>query len=252
MFPPHGFNEETINQVKAFVKGEMDISTFMAHYRDSEEISAYLEWVIDSVALNQIPIKRRTVFMRNVNQNKPFQMRSYAEQFIKEYAQSFHDLSEKWKENPPKVGQYLSSLSPVTVLGAFKVHAIVSDIYYQIDPAETRTEKYHEEYEFLLDVLPRYLAGGICAENYVSQYILSKYPTSMKKSERKRLVKEEIKNAFKRDCKGFPRWIQMPEWPIGTDEKPMIYMGQKAFDHHTEYYFRSGCSNEKHTVRQWW
>ena len=30
----------------------------------------------------------------------------------------------------------------------------------------------------------------ISAENYVSQYILSKYPTSMKKGERKRLVKQ--------------------------------------------------------------
>lgn len=252
MFPPHSFSETTINQVKAFVKGEMDISDFMAHYKESKEISNYLEWVIDCITLNDIPIKRRIVLIKNVNQNKPFPMRSYAEQFIKEYALSFRDLSEKWKENPPKVGEYLLRLSPITAMGAFRIHAIVADIYYQIDPALERTQRYHEEYEFSLDILPSYLAGGISAENYVSRNIISKYPASMKKGERKRLIKEEIKNAFKRDCKGFPCWIQMPEWPIGKDEKPMIYVGQKVFEHHSEYYFRDGFSGEKQTVTQQW
>ena len=129
---------------------------------------------------------------------------------------------------------------------------IIADIYYQIDCSLERTEQYRAEYEFSLDVLPGYLAGGISAENYISQFILSKYPTSMKKGERKRLVREELKQAFQRECKGFPRWIQMPEWPIGSDEKPMVYIGQKAFEHHSEYYFRNSSTNEELTVIQWW
>ena len=132
------------------------------------------------------------------------------------------------------------------------IHSTVADIYYQVDPTLMRTEKYHTEYEFSLDVLPGYLAGGIAAENYISQHIMPKYPVSMKKGERKRLVKEEIKQAFPRDCKGFPRWIQMPEWPIGTNDTPMVYLGQKAFQDHSEYYFRDSKTNEKHTVTQWW
>ena len=180
------------------------------------------------------------------------QCQAIAEKFIKEYAQSFRDLSPKWKENPPRVGNFLRTQTHQTAHGAVTIYGIVADIYYQIDPTFPRTEKYSEEYEFSLDVLPGYLAGGISAENYVSQYILPKYPSTMKKGERKRLVKEEIKLAFQRECKGFPRWIQMPEWPIGSDNKPMIYLGQKAFDHHSEYYFRDSTTNEKYTVTQSW
>jgi hypothetical protein len=252
MLSSHDFSEETINCIKAFVKGDLPIADFMDLYRQSDKISSFLEWVIDTIATEQIPIKRRTVFMKNVNQNKPFQERSYAEQFIKVYCQSFLDLSDIWKANPPKVGNYLGKLSHLTALGAVTIYGVVADIYYQVDPAFPRTEKYMDEFLFCIDVLPGYLAGGVSAEDYVSQYILPKYPATMKKGERKHLVKEEIKQAFLRDCKGFPRWIQAPEWPIGTNNKPMVYTGQKAFEHHSEYYFRDGDTNEKHTVKQWW
>lgn len=252
MFSSHAFSEVTIDYIKAFVKGDLPIADFMALCHQSDEIFSFLEWVIDIITAKQIPIKRRTVYMKNVNQNKPFQERSHAEQFIKEYCQSFRDLSDEWKLNPPKVGNHIRTLSHLTAHGAMRIYGIVADIYYQIDPEFPRTEKYMEEFIFSFEVLPGYLAGGGSAEDYVSRYILVKYPATMKKGERKRLVKEEIKQAFQRDCKGFPRWIQAPEWPIGANNKPMVYMGQKAFEHHSEYYFRDSETNEKHTVKQWW
>lgn len=252
MFSSHDFSEVTIDCIKAFVKGNLPIADFMDLCHQSDEIFSFLERVIDIITAEQIPIKRRTVCMKNVNQNKPFQERSYVEQFIKEYCQSFRDLSDAWKANPPKVGDHIRTLSHLTAHGAARIYGIVADIYYQLDSEFPRTEKYMEEFIFSFEVLPGYLAGGVSAENYVSQYILVKYPADMKKGERKRLVKEEIKQAFLRDCKGFPRWIQAPEWPIGTNNKPMVYMGQKAFEHHSEYYFRDGETNEKYTVKQWW
>ena len=252
MFPSYILENALLEVIKDFVCGKTDIYEFIILYNQSNALSGYLDSIIDCIAMQKIPIKRRTVLIKNVNQNKPFEMRSYAESFIKDYCQSFPDLSDNWKANPPKVGTYLKTLSHLTALGAFKIHSIVADIYYQIDPSLERTEQYHAEYEFSLDILPGYLAGGISAENYISQFILSKYPVSMKKGERKRLVKEEIKLAFQRDCKGYPRWIQMPEWPIGSDKKPMVYIGQKAFEHNSEYYFRDSATNEKHTITQWW
>ena len=101
MFPAHNFSAATINVIQSFVKGDLPIADFMGEYQKSHEIAAFLEWVIDTIATEHIPIKRRTVFMKNVNQNKPFEARSYAERFIKEYAQSFRDLSDSWKANPP-------------------------------------------------------------------------------------------------------------------------------------------------------
>lgn len=252
MFPIYILEDSSLVIIKNFVCGNTDISEFITQYNQSNALPDYLDSVIDCIATQKLPIKRRAVLMKNINQNKPLEMRSYVEYFIKEYAQSFRDLSNDWKVNPPKVGAHLKTLSHLTAHGAYKFHSIVADIYYQIDSESVRAEKYYKEYEFSLDVLPGYLAGGISAENYVSQHILSRFPSTMKKGERKRLVKEEIKQAFQRDCKGFPRWIQMPEWPIGSNEKPMVYIGQKAFEHNSEYYFRDSVTNEKHTITQWW
>lgn len=252
MFPTSFYNSPAYSLTKNFVCGQMHISEFIMLYNQTNELAEYLDSIVEYIAAHDIPIKRQTVLMKNVNQNKPFELRSYTEHFISKYAQNYRDLSNKWKANPPKVGTYLKTLSPLTAHGAFKIHSIVADIYYQIDTSLERTNQYQEEYEFSLDVLPGYLAGGISAENYISQYILPKYPVSMKKGERKRLVKEEIKLTFKRDCKGFPRWIQMPEWPIGANEKPMVYMGQKSFEHYSEYYFKDATTDEKHTITQWW
>ena len=252
MFPSSICDNPLLTVIKEFVSGKMDIAEFAALYHQDDSLGEYLDSVVDHIAAHNIPIKRQTVLIKNVNQNKPFEMRSYVETFIKEYAQDFRDLSDRWKNDPPKVSAFLKTKSHLTADGAFKIHSIVSDIYYQIDPSLVRTEKYHEEYEFSLDVLPAYLAGGISAENYVSQYIMPKYPATMKKGERKRLVKEEIRQVFQRDCKGFPRWIQMPEWPISANGKPMVYTGQKAFAHNSEYYFRDPDTNEKRTITQWW
>ena len=252
MFPPHNFQESTIACIKAFVKGDMSIADFMDQYARSGEIASFLDWVVDTMETEHIPIKRRTVCMKNVNQNKPFQPCTYVEIFIKEYAQLSHSLSDSWKEAPPKISRYLEKCTPLTAMGALYIHSIVADAYYQIDPEFPRTEKYMEAFEFCLDVLPGYLAGGVSAEDYISRHILTKYPETMKKGERKRLVKAEINQAFLRDGKGYPRWLQSPEWPMAKNGKPMIYTGQKAFEDYTEFYFRDGETNENDTVTQWW
>lgn len=252
MFPSHIYSNPLLSPIREFVSGNMDISDFVALYNQDNTIGDLFDYIIDYIEANKLPIKRRTVFMKNVNQNKPIVARSEVETFIKEYAQSFNDLSIEWKKNPPKCSAYLKRLNHLTVWGALKIHSTVSDIYYQIDTELIKSERYWEEYEFILDVLPGYLLGGVSSENYVSQYILPKYPETMKKGERKRLVKEEIKLTFKRDTKGYPRWLQMPEWPMGSDKKPMIYISQKSFRDYSEYYFRDAVTNEKYTVTQWW
>lgn len=241
-----------VETIRSFIVGETEITEFMALFNATEEIAQYLQQVIEQIESGHMQIKRRTVCMKGVAQNRPFEQRSYAERYVKEYARSFADLSDAWKAAPPKVGEHLKGLAYQTAHGAAIIHTAVADIYYQVDPTLVGTEKYLDEYSFSLEVLPNYLAGGVAAEAFVSQYILPRFPVSMKKGERKRLVREEIKSAFRRDCKSFPRWIQMPEWPMGSDGKPMVYAGQKSFENHSEYYFRDDISGENHTVKQYW
>lgn len=234
-------SEDVINEIQTFIIGEKTVLEFMERFNASDEIAGFLEQIIDWMENNRIQPKR-----------KPLESSSYMEQFIKEYAQRFLDLSDEWKQDPPKVGAFLKRLSPNTASGAEYIHSIVADIYYQVDTSLIKTNKYEEEYEFSIEVLPGYLSGGITAEDYVSQFIMPHYPASMKKGERKRLVREEIRKKFVRECKGYPRWLQEPEWPMDEDGEPMVYTGQKSFGDYSEYYFRGRNSEERKTVTQWW
>ena len=252
MWKQRSFDEQTLCQIRAFVSGQMPIHDFMALCRQNEEIYAWLQWVIDGIAKRRIRLRRKTYTIKTAKGIQTIKMSSHVNQYIKRYARSLVCLPKSWKKHPPKVGEHLQTLCPDTTQGAAQIHGIVADIYMQIDPEFVRTSRYEDEYTFLLGVLPGYLAGGLEAEAYVGRYILPKYPDSMKKTARKQAVREAIRQVFIRDCKGYPRWLQTPEWPMGSDGTPMIYTGQKAFEEFSEYYFRDPHTDETRTVQQWW
>ena len=77
-----------IAKVQSFVDGEMDIADFMRCFNESDEIAQYLESIIELIEQEHIPVHRRTVCMKGVAQNRPFEMPSYAECYIKEYSQN--------------------------------------------------------------------------------------------------------------------------------------------------------------------
>lgn len=246
------YGKSTIEAVQKFVAGKMPILEFVEKLKGSEDIVFFLESVVSDVESGKIPLKRRKILDKFFDKEKPTEFRSDVEHFIKEYAQSFLDLDDEWKANPPRVGEFLEILEPLTAYGAVKIHGIVSDIYYQVDPGFKRTNRYMDEYVFSMDVLPGYLSGGISAEAYVSEHIMPKYPITMKKSERKKLVREEVKQAFRREGKGYPWWLQSPEWPMDENGQPMIFVNQKSFGDYREYYFHRVDDDEIVTVTQWW
>ena len=232
-----------------FIEDRIDIGTFMDHAGKDDRIYAYLQTIVDNIVKNKLPTRRRTVIMKGVNQNQPFQLFNYIEEFVPELRDRNHLI---YPGTPvPTVRQSLSRWSFKTAGGALKIYDIVADIFYQVDDSLIRTEKYMEAYQFSLDVLPGYV-GGPAAEDYISSVIIPRYPQDMKKTLRKNKIKEEIRNTFLRDGKGYPNWIQDPEWPLGKNGIPMIYTGQKKHDGYTEYFFRGNGSEEKKTIRQCW
>jgi len=232
-----------------FIEERLDIAAFAEYAGQDDRICDFLQGIVDHIVKNKLPVKRRTVTMKNVNQNQPFQIFNYTEEFVPELRDRNHMI---YPGTPvPTVKQKLSCYSHRTAAGALRIYDIVADIYYQVDDSLIRTETYLEAYSFSLDVLPGYV-GGIEAEDYISSHIISKYPEDMKKTQRKKMVKEEIRNTFLREGKGYPHWIQDPEWPLGENGIPMIYIGQKKHEGFTEYFFRGNGSQEKKTVRQCW
>jgi hypothetical protein len=240
---------DTKQIIADFIEDRMDIDTFMDHVQRDDRIYDYLQSIVDHIVKNKVSTKRRTVTMKGINQNKPFQMFNYIEEFVPELRDRNHMI---YPGSPaPTVKQYLCRYSHKTARGALNIYDIVADIFYQVDDSLVRTDKYSEAHRFSLDVMPGYL-GGIQAEDYISRVIIPKYPEDMKKTMRKNRIKEEIRTAFLRDVKGYPHWIQDPEWPLGENGIPMIYMGQKKHEEYTEYYFRGNGTQEKKTVRQCW
>ena len=232
-----------------FIEERMDIAIFMDYVNANDGVVNFLQSIVNRIVDEKLPTKRRTVTMKGVNQNQPFQIFNYAEEFVPELRDRNHLI---YPGTPvPTVKQYLSRWSHKTAGGALKIYDIVADIYYQVDDSLIRTEEYMEAYQFSLDVLPGYV-GGPAAEDYISSVIIPKYPADMKKTMRKTKIKEEIRNTFLRDGKGYPHWIQDPEWPIGDNGVPMIYTGQKKNEGFTEYFFRGNGTDQKLSIRQCW
>lgn len=240
-------NEKQI--IVDFIEDRMGIDAFMGHVQEEDGIVDFLQAIVDNIVENKLPTKRRTVTMKGVNQGQPFQIYNYVEEFVPELRDRNHMI---YPGSPvPSVKQYLSRFSHKTARGASVIYDVVADIYYQVDESLVRTDQYSEAYRFSLDVLPGYV-GGVEAEDYISRVIIPKYPEDMKKSQRRNLIKQEIRSTFLRDGKGYPHWIQDPEWPLGENGIPMIYTGQKKHEGYTEYFFRGNGSEEHRTVRQCW
>ena len=232
-----------------FIEDRLDIGSFIGYIYADDCICDYLQGIVDHIVNNKLPTRRRTVTMKGVNQNQPFQIFNYIEEFVPELRDRNHMI---YPGTPvPTVKAYLSRYSHKTAAGALKIYDITADIYYQVDDSLNRTDRYMEAYGFSLDVLPGYV-GGIEAEDYISEKIIPKYSEILKPAQRKKLIKEEIRNTFLRDGKGYPHWIQDPEWPLGENGIPMIYVGQKKHEGYTDYFFRGNGSAESKTVRQCW
>ena len=232
-----------------FIEDRMGIEAFMSCVCEDDRIFDYLQGIVDHIVENKLPTRRRTVTMKGVNQGKPFQMFNYIEEFVPELRDRNHMI---YPGRPvPTVKKKILCYSHKTARGALNIYDIVADIYYQADDGLVRTDKYSEAYRFSLDVLPGYV-GGDAAENYISRVIIPKYPEDMKPAQRKKCIKEEIRNTFLRDCKGYPHWIQDPDWPLGGNGLPMVYTGQKKQDGYTDYFFGGNGSEEQKTIRQCW
>ena len=237
--------------VRAFVNGDNDILAFKAECDKSNGVMEWLQNIIDTMIKNDIPVKRQTIVMKNVAQNRSFQPKSMVEDFIPKYAIKDTFLSAEWRNCPPSIKKILNSCNVRTISGASHFFGIVSDIYFQIDTETARTEHYTNEYEFMLSVLPIYLVGGE-AEEFAVRWIFPLYPETMKKGERKKAICIALKEAFTVEGKSYPRWIQSSGWAIGADNIPMVFTGQKGYKEYTEYYFKDKTTSEITVVRQHW
>jgi hypothetical protein len=245
MFPESIMNHPIKPIIHDFVVGLTPMDVFAELLRQDDAIVDYLQSIVDYIAEQDIDVQRAS------------EARPYIADLILKYRELSNRMQRLAPDYCPTVKQYLGKHCPQTAGGAIVIHGTVADIYYQIDSKAQRTNQYIEAYSFSLEVLPSYL-GGADAENYISRCIIAKLPANLSKSAKKKLVKEEIKRLFKTETKGFPRWIQAAQWPMGTDNLPMVFRKQvkhKAVTEHddyVEYFFVDEQTGEERVIRQYW
>jgi len=137
---------------------------------------------------------------------------------------------------------FLMDLDISTLKGKATLHGEVTKIFdfENCTPAE----KYSKEYSKYFDL--HFCLSYVDCERF-TQKLIDELP-AVSLTEKKKLMKERMKELFKYDKKP-PNWIQSAEWPIKND-KPMTFREQKKTQDGYLYYFYD--ENEEEVVEQYY
>lgn len=241
------------NLVKDFLEGKIDIIEFKELCNKDDSIYDFLQKIIDEIKENN-----------GIIEPFPFPKEClpddilYSDEGVSHLLQPDSDPSLEYGCPPHynSVKQMLNyewnsyTTNVRTSSGALTFFNEVLVIYYQIDKTIMPTSKYSGEYDFALQVIPEYLEGGD-AEVYIQEHIIPLFPATMKKTVRIKAVKQKIKEEFRTE-KGYPRWYQSSEWPLGKDGKPTTYIGKGKSDGELgRWLFRDESNGEIIVVEQY-
>lgn len=111
------------------------------------------------------------------------------------------------------------------------------------------TTQYQDDFFFYLDVIQDTFDGPE-VRNLVYE-ILKTSSKITKKSLRIKNAKEQIRTLFHIENNKRPRWIQGPEWPMGS-KTPMKYIGRKKEGECISFIFYDVDTGTKKTVEQFY
>ena len=104
---------------------------------------------------------------------------------------------------------------------------------------------YRKRFLFLLDILSDYI-GGNEAEDYIDKLIAA-LPSNTSESQKKKIIKKQIKESFVCATIKKPRWVQEPEWPVS--DKPLIFISQTQNGEMFTYKFKAEKGNIKEIIQ---
>ena len=116
-------------------------------------------------------------------------------------------------------------------------------------PDVEKSTFYRELHQFAIDTVPDYL-DSVDVGSVIQEIILS--TNSIPKGKRQKAVRVALNSAFHLDAlHKKPSWIQDSEWPLGTSNTPMLFLGQRKIKgQYVEYYFEDVINGEKRTITQ--
>ena len=111
------------------------------------------------------------------------------------------------------------------------------------------TSRYEDAFDLYLDVIRDCFDGpevGHLVEEIINDFIQVR-----PKSRRKKEAKEKVNTLFHVSGRTYPRWIQGPEWPMGTFS-PMEFVSRKNVPDGVSYFFKDVDTGDARTIVQYY
>lgn len=185
-------------------------------------------------------------------------------QFINVRIPQTQDKSaESWKQCPLNVNAFEHDnfdLRRTLTVGYYAINRIsrcstaynmMWSLFHDDLPDVEKSTFYRELHQFAIDTVPDYL-DSVDVGSVIQEIILS--TNSIPKGKRQKAVRVALNSAFHLDAlHKKPSWIQDSEWPLGTSNTPMLFLGQRKIKgQYVEYYFEDVINGEKRTITQYY
>lgn len=146
--------------------------------------------------------------------------------------------SDLWASHPDiRIGKYLN------------IFSLLKKAYLYYYPDIVCTRRYEDVFDVYLDAVGDCFEGPeVCA--LVEQIILDAMQLSAK-TKRVKQARTVLRDVFHIEGSKRPRWIQGPEWPIGS-RSPMQFTGQKKAGETVDYTFQDVDTGDIRTIRQYY
>ncbi len=209
------------NLIRSFLSGETDILSFRERYEADPAINAFLQDILDRCLAENRPllpvpagerVRDEVCYFQNPESYPGYYLGNAPHGSVREY------LTQEFG------GWYTTNVR--TAYGALRFYHRVYDLYYQHDRTlPCLDEPYQKTVSLLMDILPDYI-GGEDSERYIQEHILPQFPETLPATQRKKALRAKIREEFPSE-KGYPAWVQSPEWPLGKNGTPATYLGKK-------------------------
>ena len=189
---------------------------------------------------------------------------AYKESYVAEEPNRVRNLFDTQyvarREIPYDVRIVLRGLRSPSVLGYYlNVQGWLYRLMKEIYPAEAiiEDETLGQKYSFKLDVCPDCVDSAEVSASGIIDAIIAEFPETLPKTQRKKQIRQRIKEVFYLTETKSPRWVQASEWPISPSGKPMRFVKQvkakgKLYEEcmYTSYIFEDVDTGETKTIDQ--
>jgi hypothetical protein len=129
------------------------------------------------------------------------------------------------------------------------VFSRLSRAYRYYHPEVQCTSRYEDMFDVYLDAISDCFDGPEVIK--LVEQIVEKSLQFSSKAKRAKYAKAEVAAAFHAENRKRPRWIQGPEWPMGT-YSPMAFIAQKKAGDSVHYEFKDVDTGDMRVIEQYY